>query len=89
MDASKKTNVAIAAFCTTYARLELYKALDKLGDQVCYMDTDSCVYVSYPGCQEIATGELLGDWTDELLKLRRFSFSSFEVFAASVAASRA
>ena len=46
-------HVAIAAFCTTYARLELYKALDKLGDQVCYMDTDSCVYVSYPGGQEI------------------------------------
>ena len=31
------------------------------------MDTDSCVYASYPGCQEIETGELLGDWTDELL----------------------
>ena len=69
VDASKKTNVAIAAFCTTYARLELYKALDTLGVQVCYMDTDSCtnIYVSYPGCHEIDLGELLGDWTDELL----------------------
>ena len=67
MDASKKTNVAIAAFCTTYARLELYKALDTLQDQVCYMDTDSCIYVSYPGCKEIDLGELLGEWADELL----------------------
>ena len=59
------TNVFIAAFTTSSARLRLYKMLDYLGDKVAYYDTDSIVYID-DGTKEVKTGCLLGDWTDEL-----------------------
>lgn len=34
------TSPVIAAFCTAWARLELYKCLENLGRRVLYMDTD-------------------------------------------------
>ena len=39
------TNVFIAAFTTCWARLRLYEALELLGKQVLYYDTDSVLYV--------------------------------------------
>jgi hypothetical protein len=39
------TNVYIAAFTTSNARLRLYDMLDKLGQSVAYYDTDSIVYI--------------------------------------------
>lgn len=38
-DIMTNTNVVIAAFTTAYARLELYKYMEKLGDRVLYTDT--------------------------------------------------
>ena len=55
------TNIYIAAFTTSSARLRLYKMLYK----VIYYDTDSIVYID-DGTKKVKTGCLLGDWTDEL-----------------------
>tara|TARA_B110000902_G_scaffold151118_1_gene173718 strand:- start:29 stop:3553 length:3525 start_codon:yes stop_codon:yes gene_type:complete len=63
------TNIAIASFTTSHARLRLYYALDLLGDQVLYHDTDSVVYVfdpDNPNHKELELGDNLGDWTDEM-----------------------
>ena len=56
----------VAAFTTSHARLRLYKELELLGEQVLYHDTDSIVYVSRPGNYEVPTGNMLGEWEDEL-----------------------
>ncbi|CAH3045654.1 unnamed protein product, partial [Porites lobata] len=61
-----KTNIFIAAFTTCHARLKLYESLDTLQQQVLYYDTDSVVYKWRPGQPSIATGDFLGDMTDEL-----------------------
>ena len=63
---SKNTNVYVAAFTTSHARLRLYEQLERLGEQVLYHDTDSIVYVSRPGGYEVPTGNMLGEWEDEL-----------------------
>ena len=63
------TNIAIACFTTSSARLRLYEALDTLGEQILYFDTDSCVYKydpDNPDSKRLENGDLLGDWTDEL-----------------------
>jgi G:T-mismatch repair DNA endonuclease (very short patch repair protein) len=64
-----KSNVYIAAYVTAYARLKLYdEALDRLGRNVLYFDTDSCVYLSPSGDHLVPpdlSGEL-GFWTSEL-----------------------
>ena len=62
-----KTNVVIAAFCTTWARLKLWFLMNKLGRRVLYHDTDSVIYSSKPAdTYEPELGEYLGDLTDEL-----------------------
>ena len=61
-----KTNIFVAAFTTCQARLKLYESLDILLQQVLYYHTDSVVYQWRPGQPSIATGDFLGDMTDEL-----------------------
>ena len=61
-----KTNIFVAAFTTSYARLKLYESSDTLQQQVLYYDTDSIVYKWRPGQPSIATGDFLGEWKDEL-----------------------
>ena len=36
-----KSNIFIAAFTTSWARLKLYEEIEKLGDRLYYKDTDS------------------------------------------------
>ena len=66
MEADGKTNVVIAAFTTTHARLKLYGVLEKLNRRVLYFDTDSVIYVSKEGEWDPPTGSYLGELTDEL-----------------------
>jgi len=61
------TNIHIAAFTTSNARLRLYDMLDKLGQSVAYYDTDSIVYID-DSQNTVKTGCMLGEWTDELGK---------------------
>jgi len=65
----KSSNVAIAAFVTAYARLELYKAMDKLGENCLYSDTDSVIAFVPRGTEcpiELSPPSQLGGWTSEL-----------------------
>ncbi|KAL4083555.1 hypothetical protein QTP88_028871 [Uroleucon formosanum] len=59
------TNILVALFTTSSARLRLYKMLDKLGRAVVYFDTDSIFYTDN-GDNIVKTGTMLGEWTDEL-----------------------
>lgn len=45
---SFKTNVFIAAFTTSHARLKLYDAMDALKERVLYYDTESVIYRCQP-----------------------------------------
>ena len=64
------TNLAIAAFTTSCARVRLYEGLDHLGEQVLYFDTDSIVYYRDPKNPErdkfLVRGDKLGDMVSEL-----------------------
>ena len=65
VDNSKNTNIYIACFTTSHARLMLYNKLDYLNEKVLYFDTDSIIYAD-DGTKNIETGDMLGDMTDEL-----------------------
>ncbi len=63
------TNIAIASFTTSYARLKLYSVMEELGEQVLYTDTDSIIYVydeNNKDHKKAITGDYLGELTDEL-----------------------
>ena len=61
------TNVFIAVFTASWARLELYKALEVLGERVLYMDTDSVIYYHESETDHgLSEGDYLGEFTDEL-----------------------
>ena len=62
---SNKTNIFIASFTTSWARLEFYKYLEQLQDQVLYFDTDSIIYLWLDGLPEVETGPFLGQMKDE------------------------
>jgi len=66
IQASSRTNVVIAAYTTAQARLKLYSYLQPLGDRVLYCDTDSVVFITYPGQWIPPLGDYLGDLTDEV-----------------------
>ena len=66
VDNSYNTNIYVACFTTSSARLMLYDKLDHLNEQVLYFDTDSIIYIDSPNCNEIKTGDMLGELTDEL-----------------------
>ena len=65
VDNSKNTNVYIACFTTSHARLMLYNKLDYLKEKVLYFDTDSIIYAN-DGTKNIETGDMLGDMTNEI-----------------------
>ena len=60
------TNIFVACFTTSYARLKLYDALDILNERVLNMDTDSVIYTCKPGETPIPTGKYLGQFSNEL-----------------------
>ena len=66
VDNSFNTNIYVACFTTSSARLMLYEKLDHLNDQVLYFDTDSIIYIDSPNGNKIKTGDMLGELTDEL-----------------------
>ena len=65
--ASFNTNVLISAFCTCWARLELWSIMNKLGERVLYHDTDSIIFTeSDKDTYTPPTGDYLGQLTNEL-----------------------
>ena len=65
VDNSKNTNIYIACFTTSHARLMLYNKLDYLKEKVLYFDMDSIIYVD-DGTRNVTTGDMLGDMIDEI-----------------------
>jgi hypothetical protein len=62
-----KSNVIIASFVTSYARMILYENMDIVGaDRLIYTDTDSIVALEGPGLPTIPCGDLLGQFQSEL-----------------------
>ena len=63
-------NVAIASFITSYARRELWRAMNKIETispgSVYYFDTDSIIYLVHTGMELLPTGQYLGDLTREV-----------------------
>ena len=78
VDNSKNTNVYIACFTTSHARLMLYNKLDYLNEQVLYFDTDSIVYAD-DGTKQIGTVDMLGDMTDMKFQAKESQISSQQV----------
>ena len=64
------TSSAISSFVTSYARLHLYKYMEKIDerghDRLLYFDTDSVIFVKKPGDTRIEVGDYLGEMTDEI-----------------------
>ena len=67
VDNSNNTNIYIACFTTSHARLMLYDKLDYLNEKVIYFDTDSIIYAD-DRTKNIETGDMLGDMTDEIFR---------------------
>ena len=65
VDNSKNTNIYIACFTTSHARLMFYNKQDYLKEKVLYFDTDSIIYAD-DGTKNVETGDMLGDMTDEI-----------------------
>lgn len=63
---NKNTNVVIAAFTTSYARLKLYSVISKLNSRCLYFDTDSAVYIEREGEYSPPLGNNLGELTSEV-----------------------
>lgn len=63
------TNVIVATFTTSHARLKLYSAMDAIAandnSSLLYTDTDSVFFVKRPGYNTLKCGRYLGDWADE------------------------
>jgi hypothetical protein len=65
-----KTNVCIASFVTSYARLRLYEEMEKIEafreGRVLYFDTDSIIFSTKEGEYSPSIGDYLGQMTDEI-----------------------
>ena len=65
---SINTNVTIAAFCTSWARLKLWSIMNRLGSRVLYYDTDSIIFSVKNSDDYVPhSGEYLGELTNELI----------------------
>ena len=65
-----KTNVIITSMCSAYSHLKLWRIMNRLGNRVMYHNTDSVIYMSYPGQWKPPTGKYLGDLANELACLQ-------------------
>lgn len=70
MTCSKNTNVAVASYVTSHARLHLYDILSRIEairpHSLLYFDTDSAIYVRKLSDPEVPTGAFLGDLSSEV-----------------------
>jgi hypothetical protein len=61
------TNIFVAVTTTAWARIRLYRELDKLKERTIYCDTDSVIFtLSENPDQNLKCGNFLGDMTSEL-----------------------
>jgi hypothetical protein len=74
-DSSKCTNVYLALFTTTWARIRLYAGLEFAGKDLMYSDTDSFMMV-YSDNKQLFTKNQLGCWVDEFEDKHGCSFGT-------------
>lgn len=67
VDNTKHSSQFIASFTSSYARLELYKILEKLNERVLYMDTDSVIFTAKTGDYIPPIGKFIGQLSNELV----------------------
>ena len=64
---SRNSNVIIALYTTSHARIKLLKAMEKLHpSQMLYVDTDSIMYISRPNLPMLPDSCFLGELSDAL-----------------------
>lgn len=63
-----RTNVFLASFTTSWARLKLYSILEEIGEDCLYMDTDSVIFVdrAHKHTMRLPVGNYLGELTNEI-----------------------
>ena len=66
MKVNNRKNVTVATFCTSYARMKLWKLVRSLEGRVLYHDTDSVIYSYTPKDTCPLIGKFLGQLTDKL-----------------------
>ena len=66
LESPAQSSIFIATFVTAYARLELYKIMEKLGERCLYCDTDSVIFTAKPGEYVPEIGQFIGDLTNEV-----------------------
>lgn len=71
---SNMTSVTIASYVTATARLMLYSYLEQLKERVLYFDTDSIIFVDWPGAISPPVGDFVGDLKDDLAEYGPGSF---------------
>ncbi|CAH2015400.1 unnamed protein product [Acanthoscelides obtectus] len=61
-------STTIASCCNKVFRRNFLKpeTIGKVEERAVYVDTDSCIYISRKGLDDISTGDFIGDMTDEL-----------------------
>ena len=60
------SNVMLAATITSAARCHLYSFMDKIPEQIIYLDTDSLIWLRKPGMPTLTHGSYLGIMKSEL-----------------------
>ena len=64
------TSYAVSSYVTSWARLKLYDLIEQIEcereGRVLYVDTDSVIFIERESDPVIATGDFLGELTDEL-----------------------
>lgn len=62
-----KSNVAVVAFVTSFALMELLEGMNLVGpERVLYVDTDCVFPIEISGTSTIPTGDGLGEFKNEL-----------------------
>ena len=67
IECGKGTNPVVAAFVTSWARIELLKRLQESSEDSMYCDTDSCISL-----KDLPIGNCLGDWDRENIVVDKF-----------------
>ena len=68
---NNNTSLAIASFCTSYARVKLYDAMEEVESipgRLLYKDTDSLIFEYKDGDEKPQIGDYLGCLADEIAK---------------------
>ena len=77
------TNVVLAAFVTSHARLKRFNEMLKLNNRLLYVDTDSIFYINKEGLYSPSLGDYLGEFKNEI-DIKKGKYIKSAVFAYTV-----